>query len=211
MEGKKMKKREGRMGRVERYLTCLLYFFALNLFAFPLSAAGKGEKSDQPVKAAGIMIDKGNDWLTLKADGEDEPVKYTVAPSNKLLQEAFKTVFNASRVQLTYKQTGDTRQLVTIKRQIIKATGTITGDVVKVYNDFWVEVKPKRGVADAFAPGGDNYNDKDFMTRLKELKSGDSVTITYTTDFERHRIKTLRKNPRKPKKGTSSRPAPSTK
>lgn len=190
----------------------LVYFFALNFFAFLSAvAAADREKSDQPVKAAGIMIDKGNDWFTLKADGEDEPVKYVVDPANKSLQESFKAVFNASRVQLTYKQTGDTRQLVTIKRQIIKATGTITGDVVKVYNDFWVEVKPKRGVADAFAPGGDNYNDKAFMQRLKELTPGDSVTITYTTDFERHRIRTLRKNARKPKKDASSRPAPNSK
>lgn len=204
-----MKKEEQR-GGVGRSLTfCLLHFSTLNFFAcLPSVAADKPEKSDQPVKAAGIMIDKGNDWLTLKADGDDEPVKYVVDPANKSLQEAFKTVFNASRVQLTYKQTGDTRQLVTVKRQIMKTTGTMTGEVVKVYNDFWVEVKPKRGVADAFAPGGDNYNDKAFMQRLKDLEPGDSVTITYTTDFERHRIKTLRKNPRKPKKDTGSGPAP---
>lgn len=69
----------------------------------------------------------------------------------------------------------------------------MTGRVVKVHNDFWVEVKPKNAVADAFAPGA-NYNDKEFMQKLKGLKPGDSVTITYYTDFERHRIKTLRKN-----------------
>lgn len=93
-------------------------------------------------------------------------------------------------------------RLVTIKRHIPKASGTMTGRVVKVYNDFWVEVKPKSGVADAFAPGADNYNYKDqaFMEKLKGLQPGDSVTITYTTDFERHRITTLRKNPPKPPK-----------
>jgi hypothetical protein len=70
----------------------------------------------------------------------------------------------------------------------------VTGDIVKVHNDFWIELKPKNGLANAFAPGA-NYNDKEFMAQLKELKPGDSVTITFTTDFERHRIKTLRKNP----------------
>ncbi len=69
----------------------------------------------------------------------------------------------------------------------------MTGVVVKVHNDFWIELKPKRGVADAFAPGA-NYNDKAFMTKLRGLKPGDSVTIKFTTDFERHRIVTLRKN-----------------
>lgn len=33
------------------------------------------------------------------------------------------------------------------------------------------------------------------MEKLRGLKAGDSVTITFTTDFERHRIKTMRINP----------------
>lgn len=170
------------------------------------SAADKDAKSDV-VKVAGILIDKGPDWLTVKADGEDESIKYLVNAADKRLQEAFKGVFNASRVQLTYKDEGDSRQLVGIKRHIPKAAGTMTGEVVKVYNDFWVEVKPKTGVADAFAPGTDNYNDKAFMEKLRGLKAGDSVTITYTTDFERHRITTLRKNPPRPSKSGSSPPS----
>lgn len=32
------------------------------------------------------------------------------------------------------------------------------------------------------------------MAKLKSLKPGDSVTIQFTTDFERHRIMALRKN-----------------
>ena len=99
----------------------------------------------------------------MKADGEDEPVKYLVAKdSNKKLVQALKAIFNASRVQLTYKKNGDSRQLVSIKKQILRASGTVTGVVVKVYNDFWVEVKPRNGPADAYAPGA-NYKDKDFM------------------------------------------------
>jgi len=150
-------------------------------------------------KVAGILIDKKDDWISVKADGEDEPVKYVIDVSDKKLQDAFKSVFNASRVQLTYKTDGDSRRLVSIKKQILKASGTVTGDVVKVYNSFWVEVKPKSGLADAFAPGA-NYNDKEFMEKLKGLQAGDSVTITFTTDFERHRITMLRKNPVSPSK-----------
>jgi hypothetical protein len=157
-------------------------------------------------KVAGILIDRSEDWITVKADGEDEPVKYVVDVSDKKLQEAFKAVFNASRVQLTYKQVGDSRQLVSIKRQILKESGTVTGVVVKVYNDFWVEVKPKNGVANAFAPGADNYNDKAFMEKLRGLKPRDSVTITFTTDFERHRITSLRKNAASQSKSSSGTP-----
>jgi hypothetical protein len=75
----------------------------------------------------------------------------------------------------------------------------VTGVVVKGYDNFWVEVKPKDGLADAYAPGSTNYNNKDFMAKLRGLKKGDSVTITFNTDFERHRILTLRINEDKTK------------
>jgi len=167
------------------------------------SAAEKGGSKDGG-KIAGILIDKKDNWITVKADGEDEPTKYRVGGDpGKKVAEAMKSIFNACRVQLTYKQDGDSRQLVNIKRQILKASGTVTGDVVKVYNDFWVEVTPKHGVADAYAPGA-NYNDKEFMEKLRGLKAGDSVTITFFTDFERHRIKTLRKNPASQSKAVGS-------
>lgn len=144
-------------------------------------------------KVAGILIDKNKDWLTLKADGEDEEVKYVIDTANKKLEKALKNIFNAARVQLTYKKDGDSRQLVTIKRQILKANGIVTGTVVKLYNNFWIEVKPKTGLANAYAPGG-NYNDKAFMEKLRALQPGDSVTLKFTTDGERHRIVWLRKN-----------------
>jgi preprotein translocase subunit YajC len=143
-------------------------------------------------KVAGILIEKKDNWITVKADGEEEPVKYVLAKdADKKLLAAYKAVFNASRVQLTYKKDGDDRQIVSIKRQVLKESGTISGVVVKVYDSFWVEIKPKEGLANAFAPGVDNFKNKAFMEQLKSLQPGDSVTITYGTDFERHRIKTL--------------------
>jgi hypothetical protein len=188
-------------------------FCAVLLTAFgsrPFALAADKDTAKEGVKVAGILIDKNADSITVKADSEDDPAKYDVDASDKKLQAAFKSVFNACRVQLTYKTDGDARKLVSIKRQILKASGTVTGEVVKVYNGFWVEVKPKTGLADAYAPGA-NYNDKDFMEKLKGLQPGDSVTITFTTDFERHRIKTLRKNPAIPSKaeGASSSETPS--
>ena len=143
-------------------------------------------------KVAGILIDKKNNEITVKADGEDEPVKYLVNNSDKKLVQALKPIFGASRVQLTYKTDGDSRQLVSIRKQVLKASGTVTGTVVKVYNNFWVEVKPKNGPSDAYAPGIANFKNKDFMEKLKGLKPGDTVTITFNTDFERHRILTMR-------------------
>jgi hypothetical protein len=194
---------------LQRRLPALTFFCALLLTAFwsgLFAFAADKDATKDGGKVAGIYIDGRGEWITVKADGEDEPVKYVIDASDKKLQAAFKTVFNACRVQLTYKMDGDSRRLVSIKRQILKASGTVTGAVVKVYNNFWVEVKPKSGLADAYAPGA-NYNDKVFMDKLKDLQPGDSVTITFTTDFERHRIKTLRKNPVSQSKTDGSSPS----
>ena len=193
--------------------TVLCSHIALQVVLVPQTALWSGTMAaDQDAKheggkVAGILIDKKEDWITVKADGEDEPTKYLVAgDAGKKVREDLKSIFNACRVQITYKQESDSRHLVGIKRQILKASGTVTGNVVKVYNDFWVEVKPKHGVADAFAPGA-NYNDKNFMEKLKGLKPGDTVTITFTTDFERHRIKTLRKHAASQTKPAGSTPS----
>jgi hypothetical protein len=180
------------MSRPQAFVTpfCALMLFTV-VAAPPVAAAGGKDAAKQTGKVAGILIDKRDDWITVKADGEEEPVKYVVGGASA--KKALKNIFNAARVQLTYKKDGEARQLVSIKKQVLRTSGTVTGMVVKVYNDFWVEVKPKNGPPDAYAPGA-NYNDKAFMARLRSLRKGDSVTITFTTDFERHRIVSLRKN-----------------
>jgi preprotein translocase subunit YajC len=80
-----------------------------------------------------------------------------------------------------------------IKRQVLQTTGTVTGTVVKVHNDFWVEVKLKSGNYEGFAPNARSSKDKAFMDGLKALQPGDTVTIQFTTDSERHRILALKK------------------
>jgi hypothetical protein len=188
------------MLRCQGFVTLFCAVMLFTLLGSPLVApAADKAAAPEKGKVAGILIDKKDTWITVKADGEEEPVKYLVGKDpDKKLVEALKTTFNASRVQLTYKKDGDSRQLVSIKKQIQKPSGTVTGVVVKVYNDFWVEVKPKKGPPDAYAPGA-NYKDKAFMEKLKGLKAGDSVTIKFYTDFERHRILTLRINNHKDK------------
>lgn len=163
------------------------------LLAFLPSNSIAAEEPKQSGNVAGILITSNKDSITVKADGETEPVKYTIDTSDKKLVDSMKMIFNACRVQLSYKLEGESRRLVSCKRQIAKATGSITGSVVKVYDNFWVEVKPKVGVSDAFAPGA-NYNDPKFMELLRSLQEGDVVTITYTTDFERHRIQSMKKH-----------------
>ncbi len=180
----------------ERHRITTLHKNAAPAHTHDTTSAGDKTASKDGSKVAGIIFDKKDNWLTVKIDGDDEPSKYVIDPTNRQLVETLKGIFGASRVQLAYKQDGDSRKLVSIKRQVLKDKGSVTGEVVKVHNDFWVEVKPKNGVADAYAPGA-NYNDKEFMAKLKGLKPGESVTIQFYTDFERHRIESLRINPAK--------------
>jgi hypothetical protein len=162
----------------------------------PVGQAADREAAAKTGKVAGILIESKDTSITVKADGEDEPVEYVIGKNpDRRLAAALKTIFNASRVQLTYKKDGDARQLTSIRKQVLKASGTVTGTVVKVYNDFWVEVKPRNGVSDAYAPGL-NFQDKELMTMLRGLKKGDNVTIQFFTDLERHRILSLRVNSR---------------
>ena len=138
---------------MQQRVPALISFAVMALMAYQSAIAADKVATKDGGKVAGILIDKKDDWITVKADGENEPVKYVIDASDKKLQEAFKSIFNASRVQLTYKTDGESRRLVGIKKQVLRASGTVTGDVVKVYNNFWVEVKPKGGLADAYAPG----------------------------------------------------------
>jgi hypothetical protein len=179
--------------RVVRTISLMMLLAVL--WAAPPASAAQKAASGREVQVAGILFDfdRERNWMTVKADGDDEPVKYLIDPSNRRLAERLRTIFNASRVRLTYKAEGDSRRLVSIQRQVLQESGTVTGVVVKVHNDFWIELKPRKGVADAFAPGA-NYNDQVFMAELKALQPGDSVTIQFMTDFERHRILALRKN-----------------
>ena len=161
-----------------------------------IASAAEKDADQKMTKVAGILVEKQeNKWITVKADGEDEPVKYPIgATAEKKVNEAMKMIFNASRVQLTYTADGDNRKLVSIQKQATKAKGTVTGEVVKVYDNFWIELKTKNAPNDAYAPGPANWQDKAFMEKLKGLKQGDSVTIKFHTDFERHRIETMTKN-----------------
>ncbi len=182
------------MFRCQGFLTlfCAVTLLALVGGARVVPAADK----DSPKPVAGILFEKdekNHTWIKVKADGDDEPVKYVVGENDKKVIDVLKTVYGASRLQLTYKKDGDTRQVVSAKKQVLAKNGTVDGVVVKVHNEFWVEVKLKNGISEAYAPGA-NYKDKAFMEKLKGLQKGDKVTITFNTDFERHRILSLRKN-----------------
>lgn len=177
-------------------------------------AAGKKPKRGKDDgQVAGILFnfDLKAHWVTVKADGEEAPIKYTYDPADPGLAAALgKTVFPAARVQLVYKKNGDARQLAAIERQVFANTGVVTGTVIAIHDNFWLELQPQNGLPNAFAPGA-NYNDKAFMERFRALQPGDSVTLEFNTDFERHRIVALQKNPDGPKSKNLKKPAKTSK
>ena len=59
------------------------------------TAADKEAKNDGG-KVAGILIDKKDNWITVKAEGDDEPAKYVIDASDKKLQQAFVIVHNSA-------------------------------------------------------------------------------------------------------------------
>ena len=165
------------------------------------SSAGRAVETPGQVTASGIIIDKQADSMTVRVDGEAEPVKYALGekPDTGLLLD-WRNVFPVARVRLVSRAETDPRELVAIARPNPRPTGTITGEVL-FNHGWWVELKPKDGPVDGFAvhfsgdktdPRARAANDA-MLERVKGLQAGDVVTIRYTTDFERHRIETLRK------------------
>jgi hypothetical protein len=176
-----------------------LFFCGLALLAAStLTPAADKEKKSNKVSGIVIADEKGKS-ITVKGDGDEEPVKYVVPDgTDKKVLETLKTTYTVSRVQLTYKLNGETRELVTIQRERLAPSGTVTGVVQAVHDSWWVEVKPKKGVADGYAPKFPSP--KEMVDKVKALEKGDIVTIRFTSDNERHRIESIEKIGREKKK-----------
>jgi hypothetical protein len=159
------------------------------------SAAVVPDPATKPreITVSGIVTDKGDTWIMVRADGEETPVKYELGadPGRKLRQD-WQGIFTVGRVRLAYQPNGDARQLISIKKQLPKAAGTVTGEVLRTYG-WWVEVKPGNGPPEGYAAHFPFEKSAEVMEQLKDLRPGDVVTIQFTTDSERHRIEALRK------------------
>ena len=135
-----------------------------------------------------LTTDQNKDSLMLLADGDDTPIKYVFADSFD--RKSLQGIFSVSRVHVTYSKDGDTRKLLSMKKEKPVAKGTATGSVVLIGNDaFWIAVKPRNGPPDGYALG--SWPPGEMGTKLKALHIGDTVTIKFHTDFERHRIDAL--------------------
>jgi hypothetical protein len=144
-------------------------------------------------KANGIVIDKKDNLIKIKVDGDEDATTYTIDRSDKKLATVLdKGIFTVARVRLTYKVDGEKKVLTGIERIGPKTPGTVTGEVLGVYK-WWVEVKPKKGPPDGYAASYPKELWEATEAFLKDLKKGDAVTIEYFVDFERNRIKSIKK------------------
>ena len=170
--------------------TSLILLIAASLWAGMAFAAGPAKPADakegRPVTVGAILTTDGNvDSLMALTDGEEAPVKYVFG--EKFDKKSLNGIFSVSRAQLTYVP-GDPRALLAIKKEPPQARGVVTGAVVYQEN-WWVAVKPAKGPADGYHLG--NWPPGEMGDKIKGLHKGDTVTIRFHTDVERHRIETL--------------------
>lgn len=160
-----------------------------------IQSAARADKDASPKSgksASGIVIDKRDTSIQVKLDGQEEPVTYTIDRSNKALLKALGGIFTVARVRLIYTTDGETQQLVSIRKTGTTGVGAMTGIVLATHG-WWVEVKPRKGPPEGYAATYPAEHWKATEAKIKELQKGDAVVISYYTDFERHRIRSIRK------------------
>ena len=161
------------------------------------SKPAKGGKEGGPITAGAILMSDANkDSLMAFTDGEDAPVKYVFGDKlDKSMLGVMKMggLFSWSRIVITYTRDGDTRTLLSIRKDTVPAKGMVTGTVI-YHTDFGVIVKPPKGPPDGYAL---NFPPAANADKLKALNPGDVVAIKFHTDIERHRIDSLDVAPQK--------------
>jgi hypothetical protein len=166
-----------------------------------LPGTGRADTKDADKKAelkpegtlSGLMTDFKDGYMMVQLDDRDEPIKFLFGPG-MTIQTLTKQqgIFPCNRINLKYKTDGDDKKVLAAEKVPGRQNGIVIGKVIKVYNNFWVSVKPENGMIEGFALGGAAKNAGDV---LKSLKPGDLVAIKYTTDGERHRIAQIEVKP----------------
>jgi hypothetical protein len=176
---------------------CYRFLPGLFLFAVILTAAVHGGDQTNSGKSAvkakdtasGLLTDFKDDSITVLLDGDDEPTKFLLGNGISKQDLTKRQIFPVDRVNLKFKLDGEDRKLVAIEKVPGRPTGVAVGKVIKVYNNFWIAVKPNNGgMIEGFALNWPPEKFKQSHDLIKTLKPGDVVAIKYATDFERHRI-----------------------
>jgi hypothetical protein len=156
--------------------------------AFWILSAAAAKDAPSSGTVGGLLIDVLDDGVTVVVDGDEEPTKYVFGSGLDKQSILKRAIFNVNRVNVKYKVDGDKHIVVAIERVVGRRDGVVIGEVLKVYNNFWVAVRPKEGQIDGYALQWPPEKFKQSHDLIKTIKKGDLVAIKYTTDGERHRI-----------------------
>ena len=169
------------------------------------SSPAQEKKEDKTGTVTGVVTGKGDNWIEVKADGEEKARKYYTG-SDQAAQKAVKGTETESRVKLDWRFNEVFR---VVKIEVLKAPakpdekkdeprkGTVTG-VVTAKGDNWIEVK-----ADGEEKGrkyfphwrGGNPNqgggpDKEMLAEIKKVPVESRVKLDWVFE-ERPRVEKI--------------------
>lgn len=183
----------------------LLLLIGLSLLAGIVRADPKDTGKKGALKpegsVTGLMTDFKNDYMLVQLDDQDEPTKFLFGPGITIPVLTKHFIFPVDRITLKYKTEGEDKKVLDVVKVPGQKNGIVIGKAIRVYNNFWVSVKPDDGgMIEGFALNGDAAKEgKAVSDILKSLNPGDRVAIKYATDFERHRILKIDVRPAKAK------------
>ncbi len=183
---------------IARGFSLLIAIMTATLLSSAVWAADKEALKQAPKDSGtvgGLLVEKKNDYIMVQIDGDPEPTKFLVGTMDQRAADLYKSIFDVDRISVKWKADGDAKRVVSIEKLVGRPQGIVIGEVLKVYNNFWVAVKPKTGQIDGYALSFPQEKYKASYELIKTLKPGDIVAIRYTTDYERHRIQEMEVKP----------------
>lgn len=184
----------------------------------PLLAADQNPtlSKEQPTlvngTVVGILANKGENWIAVKAEGTREAARYSPIWRGGLPSEgggldketlaAIKKLVLTTLVSVTWEMQDNQRRIVSMKSLPFDGkTGTVSGTVL-AKGENWIDVKPKDGLTERYMakwiagppnaegkPQGGGL-DKDLLKAIAALKIGSTVEVKWFAD-ERKRLDTL--------------------
>ena len=152
-------------------------------------------------KVTGIVTDKKDNEIMVKAEGEAEAKPYLLAApgatQSATVQAGMKSVFASNLVVLEWKMQQDQMVLTAIHSIMPKErVGMVTGIVVAcdpggLKGVAYIDVKPAQGPTERYWPGfspAAKGFDPETVKAIAAVKVGDKVSVAWYTD-ERKRVK----------------------
>jgi hypothetical protein len=167
--------------------------------ANPATYAEEGKPDEGDGTVTGILTNKGSEWIEVKAEGDNESVRYMPMWHNGGLDRAtldvIKKLITTNLVKVQWQIQENRRRIVSVEMIIPSAKrGNATGKVVAV-SEKWFDLKPDGGgYTERYmpkwiggAPDKGGGLEKDMVRRIRELKKGDKILVQWIYD-ERKRI-----------------------